>query len=114
MVLLTLTPAAKAATEEYCKLRKCEREDDAEVKERLEKLSKLELGNPIDHNDLIYISGLLVQRSRDEDGENAVAKEWRLDTLLKGALVYQPPSPPKPEHVSFTSLKSNLSGNDFD
>jgi hypothetical protein len=96
MVLLTLTAAGKAAVDEYCKPHKLGDQSD----ERLERLSAIELGSPIDHNDLIDISRFLVQRSRnDQDGETP-AKQWCLDTLLKGATVYQPPPAPKPEPVS--------------
>ena len=100
MVLLTLTPAAKAAVEEYCRLKREVTEDEGgEGEAKLEHLSKVELGNPVDHSDLIDISRYLVRKNRKND-EDAVAREWRLDALLKGALVYQPPPTPKPEPVS--------------
>ena len=99
MVLLTVTSDVKAATEEYCRLK--QDTNDEEVHDggvNLEELSKTELGSPMDHNDLIAISRFLVRRSGEQD-ENWVAKEWRLDALVQGANVYQPPPPPKPEPV---------------
>lgn len=94
MVLLTVTTAGKAAVDEYCKLNTAASDGD---QGRLEKLSKTELGSPIEHHELIDISKYLVQKHR---GRNDAAREWRLETLLKGAAVYQPPPPPKPEPVS--------------
>lgn len=107
MVLLTLTPAAKNAVEEYCESKRSPNEDDDEneLEVKLEKLSKLEAGSPIDHHDLTEVSNFLVQQSRDENDGNGVAREWRLDTLLRGAIVYQPPPPPKPEPVSLQSVQ---------
>ena len=96
MVSLTLTTAGKAAVDEYCRLHKLGDQSD----EKLERLSAIELGSPIDHNDLIDISRSLVQKShKGQDGEISI-KQWRLDTLLKGATVYRPPPAPKPEPVS--------------
>ena len=97
MVLLTLTAAGKAAIDEYCR---CYRTDDDEKENRLERLSGIELGSPIDHNDLIDISRFLVERSSRTQDERVTPKEWRLDALLKGATVYRPPPAPKPEPVS--------------
>lgn len=97
MVLLTVTPAAKAALEQYCGLRMKEQVDE-EVKERLEQLSKADLGSPIEHQELIDVSQFMVRHHKDDD---RVAKHWRLDALLKGATVYRPPPVPKPEPVWF-------------
>ncbi|KAK3695938.1 hypothetical protein LTR37_018233 [Vermiconidia calcicola] len=109
MVLLTVTDAANAAVAEYCRLNKNSAEDRSEDAERkLEGLSKIETGNAIDHNDLIEVSAFLVKQGRRTDS-NAVVKEWRLDTLLKGANVYQAPPPPKPEPTSeYKALMSRL------
>ncbi|EME80860.1 uncharacterized protein MYCFIDRAFT_101139, partial [Pseudocercospora fijiensis CIRAD86] len=60
-------------------------------------LSKAEIGSPIEHQELIDVSKYLVSHGRC-DGR--IAKEWRLDTLLRGACVYRPPPPPKPEPTS--------------
>lgn len=99
MVLLTVTPAAKAAIKEYCKLRKdsqdCEYD---ELGAKLSELSSAEIGSPIDHNDLIELSTFLLRNTRNDD-ETRVAKGWRLDSLLKGANVFQAPPAPKPEPV---------------
>ena len=98
-MFLTLTPAAKTAIAEFCNLKREANEGESgDVEKDLEMLSNIELGNPIDHIRLIDISNFLVQQGRKED-ENAVRKEWRLETLLKGALVHEPPSLPKPEPV---------------
>ena len=103
MVLLTATTISKAAVEEYCRLKQGSSEDQGrEVEERLEELSGVELGSPIDHNDLIDISTFLVSHSRKVN-DDSVAKEWRLETLLKGASMYQPAPTPKPEPVRFHS-----------
>ena len=99
MVLLTVTPAVKAAIEELCRIRKDSTESEHdELSARLSELSNAELGSPIDHNTLVDVSTFLLRKTRDDD-ENAIAKEWRLDTLLKGANVFQPPPAPTPEPV---------------
>ncbi|KAF2213686.1 hypothetical protein CERZMDRAFT_39558 [Cercospora zeae-maydis SCOH1-5] len=95
MVLLTITPAAKAALSEYCTRQKNVDEGYSdEAKERREKLSTVEIGSPIEHHELVEVSRFLVQ---NVPMAAEAAQEWRLDTLLKGANVYQPPPPPKPE-----------------
>lgn len=101
MVLLTTTPAAHTAVQEYCSLSEEWDEVEAgEVEERLWKLLQVEIESPIDHSDLVDISKFLVKRVRQNDG-NAIATKWRLDTLLKGSIVYQPPPPSKTEPASF-------------
>lgn len=95
MVQLTVTAAGKAAIDEYCRLKTANGHGAQE--ERLGNLVKIELGSPVDHHDLVNISRFLVRRLGSGFG---VAKEWRLENLLKGAAVYQPPPPPKPEKVS--------------
>lgn len=100
MVLLTVTSPAKEAIEEYCKLQQnSDGFEEAGVKAKWEELLKAEIGSAIDHNDLIQISTFLLQRARQGD-DSALGREWRLDTLLKGANVYQAPPLPKPEPVS--------------
>lgn len=100
MVLLTLTATGKAAIIEYCKREKLNNNDD----ERYERLANIEPGNPIDHNELVEISKFLVGSNREDGNEVVLAKKWRLDTLLKGALVYRPPPAPKPEPVSLLNI----------
>lgn len=96
MVQLTVTPAAKAAIEEYSRRQRAPPADSTpQDSERLEKVSHAAVGTPIDHQDLVDISRYLVENSNEDE----IAREWRLDTLLKGATVYQPPPPPKPEPV---------------
>jgi hypothetical protein len=90
MVLLTTTEAAKAAIDDYLTSHADDQEDDS-LRQRLERLEKVSLDGPVEHVDLIAIS-----KSAREDGN---ARQFRLDTLLKGAIVYQPPPPPKPEPV---------------
>jgi TMEM199 family protein len=101
MVQLTITAAAKAAIEEYCRLKRASEGEDEEQLAKLQTLSKAELGSPIDHHELVHISKYLVQQHKDGRSatEDRLAKQWRLDTLLKGATIYQPPPPPKPEPV---------------
>lgn len=98
MVLLTLTQAAKAAADEYVSLRTPtllgSRGDRDPV---LDRLSGLEIGDPVDHEDLIQIATSLRERARDEDRENL---DWRLDRLLKGAAVHRLPPPSKSEPVN--------------
>ncbi|KAF2174103.1 hypothetical protein M409DRAFT_16376 [Zasmidium cellare ATCC 36951] len=104
MVQLTVTAAGKAAVEEYCRLKTADGE--GEGNERLETLSKTDLGSPVDHHELVGISKYLVGKHRDS---SEVAKEWRLETLLKGAVVYQPPPPPKPEKsLEYKALMQRL------
>lgn len=91
MVLLTVTPAARVAIERYRALKSTEDEDD--IRKRT---SALEIGSPIEHEDLIQISSYLRRYDRNA---NLSTHEWRLDTILKGASVYQPPPPAKPEPV---------------
>lgn len=96
MVLLTTTPAAKAAVDEYLRLH-VEGEKSEALQHKLERLEKTELDGPIEHSDLIDISKWLVKEQHESD---IPVKKWRLDTLLKSTTVYQPPPPPKPEPVS--------------
>ncbi|KAK3069158.1 hypothetical protein LTR53_012724 [Teratosphaeriaceae sp. CCFEE 6253] len=95
MVRLTATAAAKAAIDEYCRQKETDAETLAIDGETIwEDLSHVEPGSPVEHNHLIEVSKYLVERSKARGDET---KSWRLDSLLKGALVYQPPLPPKPE-----------------
>ena len=98
MVLLTVTPAAGTAIEEYVKLRRSNAESAEESEEWLRTLSETQVGSQIDHGDLLRISKFLVGNCREND-KTTTAKEWRLETLLRGASIYQPPPPPKPEPV---------------
>lgn len=96
MVLLVTTPAAKAAVDEYLRLRVgCE--NNEALQQQLDRLEKTELDGPVEHSDLIDVSKWLLKEQYDS---NEPTKTWRLDTLLKGTTVYQPPPPPKPEPVS--------------
>jgi hypothetical protein len=103
MVLLTLTEVAKAAVNEYCRLKNLANENDDNV----ERLSGVGLGSPVEHNDLIDISKFLVERRHETGAEGVPARQWRLDSLLRGAIVYQPPSAPKPEPVSLNEERVN-------
>ncbi|PPJ53833.1 hypothetical protein CBER1_03242 [Cercospora berteroae] len=95
MVLLTITPAAKAALSHYCGRQKdVDGGYSDEAKERREKLSTAEIGSPIEHHELVEVSRFLVQNAQ---GTAELKQKWHLDTLLKGANMYQPPPPPKPE-----------------
>lgn len=97
MVQLTITAAAKTAIDEYCRLKTLDQiHPDTSWKERQEKLLNLNVGNPVDHHELIEVSRYLVQRHGDSD---PLARQWRLHCLLRGTLVYHPPPPPKPEPV---------------
>ncbi|GAB7322945.1 hypothetical protein MBLNU13_g05481t2 [Cladosporium sp. NU13] len=93
MVLLNTTPTLKAAVDEYRRLHAdCENNDP--LQHQLARLEKAELDGPLEHSDVIDISKRLVNEYQRSD---ASTKTWRLDALLKGTTVYQPPPPPKPE-----------------
>lgn len=96
MVLLTLTVASKAAVDEFCARKTPVKEE----KEQIERLSKLELGSAIEHYDLVDVSRYCVQQSRTSENGDDDARSWRLEALLKDAVVYRPPPDPKPEPVS--------------
>ena len=90
MVLLTVTDAAKAAIEQYCKLRRAESVG-------LSKLLSIESGDAVDHHDLIAVANYL--KAHDQTSKGDCNNAWRLDFLLKGARVYRSPPQPKPEPV---------------
>jgi hypothetical protein len=94
MVLLATTQAAKAAIDDYLALNADDQEDDS-LQQRLERLAKVSLDGPVEHADLIAIS-----KSAREDENATKTRQFRLETMLKGATVYKPPPPPKPEPVS--------------
>lgn len=87
MVLLIPTPAIKLAIHEYGEASK----DDSAAE-----LFAPDPDSPIQHHDLIAISQYLTRRF-DDGGQST--DHWRVDTLLKGATIYQQPPPPKPEPV---------------
>lgn len=96
MVLLTVTSNVKAAIEHCNRLRSSDESNDEDLNRSLEKLSALAIGSPVEHEDLIRFSAHLSQRgSKTGEGD----QRWRLDNLLKGASVYQPPPPTKIEPV---------------
>jgi hypothetical protein len=95
MVLLTTTQAAKAAIDDYLALHAGDQQDDS-LQQRLERLEKVSLDGPVEHADLVAIS----KSAREEKNASKPSRQCRLDTLLKGATLYQPPPPPKPEPVS--------------
>jgi hypothetical protein len=99
MVLLKTTPTVRAAVDEYLRLH-AECETGETLQHTLEQLEKTELDGPIEHSDVIAISQRLVKGCHNSD---VPTKNWRLDTLLKGTTVYQPPPPPKPEPVGRSS-----------
>ena len=105
MVLLTVAPAAKAAIQQYFEAEQKELSADLnEVDTKWKTLRKADVGSPVDHEDLIRLSILLVQNARRE-GAKTIAKEWRLESLLKGAKVYEEPPPPRPEPVSWLRIR---------
>ena len=101
MVLLTATEAAKAAIEEYCRLIKDAGGIDGQ--ERLQRLSNVDIGSPVEHADLIEVSRYLVDAYRRQARDDQV-RQWRLDALLKGATIYRRPPAPKPEPVRTHTL----------
>lgn len=101
MVLLTVTPDAKAALDEYCQLKTVSANNG--LASELHSLSELEIGSSIEHHDLVSVSSYLVQHAHSTSGAD---RKWRLDTLLKGAAIHQPPPPAKKEPVSRGSLSA--------
>lgn len=97
MVLLTLTAPAKAALEEYCNLKNSSSGGDESEHERIKKLAEAQIGSSVEHQELVEVSKFLVEQSK---GDLESTRRWRVDALLKGAAVYQPPPPPKLEPVS--------------
>lgn len=100
MVLLTVTPAAKAAIARRCALGRSDTnvvDDDFAC--RLDDLATVDVGGPVEHEALSRVSKDLISHDW-EDGQDAVARQWRLDTLLAGARIYQPAPSAKPEPVS--------------
>lgn len=111
MVLLAVTAASKAAIDAYLSLclSSAIDTDSAELKLRRERLEEADTGSPIEHSDLVDISKSLKTNHRRLGSRDApLPKEWRLESLLRGAAVYQKPPPPKPEPVS-PSLPSHSS-----
>jgi hypothetical protein len=106
MVLLTLTPTAKAALQEYHKA--LPNLDEAALKNRdhWEKLSTAEVGSPIDHHDLLTVAKSFAARNDETDSQSQTR---RLDVLLRGSAVYQPPPPQKPEPVSMVFIHPRTS-----
>jgi hypothetical protein len=106
MVLLTLTPTAKAALQEYHKA--LPNLDEAALKNRdhWEKLSTAEVGTPVDHHDLLMVAKYFAAQS---DETSLQSQTRRLDVLLRGAAVYQPPPPQKSEPVSIVFIHPRTS-----
>lgn len=101
MVLLAATQAAKAAVEELKSLSAIQQSSKGcSLNEILGRLAALQIGEPVDHEDLIQISAHLVKTIR-ENGHDS--HKWRLEFLLRGASVYQPPPPAKSEPVGYLS-----------
>ena len=108
MVLLTVTPAVKAAIEEYRRV--ADEGDEVRNPESSERLNNATLGSPIEHHEIVEVSRYLTER---KDVSIDAINQWRLDALLKGATIYQPPPPPKTEHVSniITTISSTETDN---
>jgi TMEM199 family protein len=99
MVQLTITTTAKAAIETYCKSKPSStspESDDPGLD--VAELAKVKAGDPIEHHALVEVSRYLLQQAREE-GVTHESRSYRLDALLKGACVYRPPPPRKPEPV---------------
>ena len=100
MVLLTVTPTAKFVIEEYCANPEHGQQDDQSGSDlNVQALSQLQVGSPIEHHQLVALSNLLVGRGK-VSGHEAGRARYRLDNILKGAKLYQPPPLPKKEPVS--------------
>lgn len=100
MVLLTVTAAVKAALDEYARLQ-TDAGDDAELEAKFARYQQASVGSPIEHHDLVEVSRYLVSHiTKHAESDATATRAWRLDTILRGADVYRPPPPPKPEPVS--------------
>ncbi|WPH00583.1 Hypothetical protein R9X50_00341300 [Acrodontium crateriforme] len=111
MVLLTITPAARAALEAFVQASRGNSDcnEEGSVQDILTlSLDENQIGRPIEHHILVKVSQHLVKKYQDALDQNDV-KPWRLDTLLKGATVYKAPPPPKPETTpEFKALMQRL------
>jgi hypothetical protein len=94
MVLLTLTPAAKSAVELYNRLSDQEHHDPSSD----HSLSEPTVGAPVSHAQLIQVARFLCESQLPNKND------FRLDTLLKGANIYVPPSKPKPQPVCIHTI----------
>nr|POE75781.1 hypothetical protein CFP56_67800 [Quercus suber] len=94
MVQLVLTPAGRIALQEYSAAK---RESETAP---LDGCSNIAVGDPVDHHRLIEASRYLINRDRNDE----TASKWRLDGLLRGAVIYKSPPPSRPEPVSLFSL----------
>lgn len=100
MVLLTVTPTAKVLIGEYCaESRHGQRDGQPGSDLDVQTLSQLQVGSPIEHHQLIALSKVLIGRGKASDHEAGGAR-YRLDNILRGAQLYQPPPLPKKEPVS--------------
>lgn len=97
MVLLTLTPTAKTAIENYMKL--VSKSDSSH--DQRSKLENAKKGDPVDHQDLVEVSKYLIEKAKTGTTDSgSLNKQWRLDAMLKGTTVYRAPPAPKAEPVS--------------
>ncbi|RMY72166.1 hypothetical protein D0863_04688 [Hortaea werneckii] len=97
MVLLTVTPTAKGVIDKYCsEFQRGQQDDKFRSDLDVQALSKLQVGSPIEHHRLVALSKALVERSK-VDGHEAGGARYRLDNILRGAKLYQPPPLPKKE-----------------
>jgi len=103
MVLLTVTPAAKAAIDVYNNLRNVEVDIDSAGSEE-PSLLQASIGDPISHSQLIEISRFLQDKEKHSSAQRLSAEDGstRLDTLLKGSKIYTAPPKQKPEPVRIT------------
>ncbi|KAI7091026.1 hypothetical protein KC356_g1060 [Hortaea werneckii] len=97
MALLTVTPTAKGVIEEYSLEPQHGQQDDQSGSGLdVQALSQLQIGSPIEHHQLVALSKVLVGRSKVRSDEAGGAR-YRLDNILRGAKLYQPPPLPKKE-----------------
>ncbi|KAK5108499.1 hypothetical protein LTR62_008239 [Meristemomyces frigidus] len=96
MVQVTVTEAARIAIQEYCIRQRAWSEIKPEAaKSRLDGLSDIAVGGPINHAELVEISKALVNSTaRDPAATGDDSRQWRLDKLLRGASIHRRPAPP--------------------
>lgn len=110
MVLLTCREEAKRAIERFITL--TEEAGSSSYEEVRDALAKVEVGGPVQHTHLIIVSKYLSSQ-RDRLQHAGSPKDsislGRLECMLRGASVYQPPPPVKTEPTTeFKALMQKL------
>lgn len=107
MVLLTITPAAKSAIEQWCQLGL----EPTEAIEDEPSLALPEINGPVTHTQLLdIVRALKAHHASRTDVESTSTQRVTLEAVLRGARVYAAPPTPKPAPVCSPDFL--CSGND--